>query len=113
MHYTAHPANIIATLSRSGARYLLSVSWAGRSSLALAWLSRDGAELGVELCTIASSPGPAQCRQVAHYAQYTQYIHYTSAQWAKPGFFVQWVYWVYSFSQNTLPLCNAAMHEQV
>ena len=67
MHYTAHPANIIATLSRSGARYLLSVSWAGRSSLALAWLSRDGAELGVELCTIASSPGPAQCRQVAHY----------------------------------------------
>ena len=32
------------------------------------------------------------------------------AQWAKSGFFVQWVYWVYLFSQNTRPLCNAAMH---
>ena len=71
MHYTAHPANIIATLSRSGARYLLSVSWAARSSLALAWLSRDGGQLGVELCTIASSPGPAQCRQVVHYTVHT------------------------------------------
>ena len=35
------------------------------------------------------------------------------AQWAKSGFFVQWVYWVYLFSQNTRPLCNAAMYEQV
>ena len=51
-------------LPRSGGRYLLSVSWAARSSLALAWLSRDGARLGVELCTIATSRG-AQCRQVA------------------------------------------------
>ena len=29
------------------------------------------------------------------------------------GFFVQWVYWVYLFIQNTRPLCNAAMYEQV
>ena len=29
----------------------------------------------------------------------------TNAQWAKSGFFVQWVYWVYLFSQNTRPLC--------
>ena len=36
-----------------------------------------------------------------------------NAQWAKSGFFVQWVYWVYLFSQNTRPLCNAAMYEQV
>ena len=36
-----------------------------------------------------------------------------SAQWAKSGFFVQWVYWVYLSSQNTRPLCNAAMYEQV
>ena len=36
-----------------------------------------------------------------------------TAQWAKSGFFVQWVYWVYLFSQNTRPLCNAAMYEQV
>ena len=35
------------------------------------------------------------------------------AQWAKSGFFVQLVYWVYLFSQNTRPLCNAAMYEQV
>ena len=28
-----------------------------------------------------------------------------NAQWAKSGFFVQWVYWVYLFSQNTRPLC--------
>ena len=27
------------------------------------------------------------------------------AQWANSGFFVQWVYWVYLFSQNTHPLC--------
>ena len=27
-----------------------------------------------------------------------------TAQWAKSGFFVQWVYWVYLFSQNTRPL---------
>ena len=38
---------------------------------------------------------------------------WTTAQWAKSGFFVQWVYWVYLFSQNTRPLCNAAMYEQV
>ena len=36
-----------------------------------------------------------------------------NAQWVKSGFFVQWVYWVYLFSQNTRPLCNAAMYEQV
>ena len=36
----------------------------------------------------------------------------TSAQWAKSGVFVQRVYWVYLFSQNTCPLCNAAMYEQ-
>ena len=36
-----------------------------------------------------------------------------TAQWAKSGFFVQWVYWVYLSSQNTRPLCNAAMYEQV
>ena len=36
-----------------------------------------------------------------------------NAQWAKSGFFVQWVYWVYLSSQNTRPLCNAAMYEQV
>ena len=27
------------------------------------------------------------------------------AQWAKSGFFVQWVYWVYLLSQNSCPLC--------
>ena len=37
----------------------------------------------------------------------------STAQWAKSGFFVQWVYWVYLSSQNTRPLCNAAMYEQV
>ena len=36
-----------------------------------------------------------------------------NAQWAKSGFFVQWVYWVYLSSKNTRPLCNAAMYEQV
>ena len=36
-----------------------------------------------------------------------------NAQWAKSGFFVQWVYWMCLFSQNTCPLCNAAMYEQV
>ena len=40
-------------------------------------------------------------------------VQYDTAQWAKSGFFVQWVYWVYLFSQNTRPLCNAAMYEQV
>ena len=59
-----HSATHYTPLPRSGGRYLLSVSWAARSSLALAWLSRDGARLGVELCTIATSRG-AQCRQVA------------------------------------------------
>ena len=40
-------------------------------------------------------------------------VEQSNAQWAKSGFFVQWVYWVYLFSQNTLPLFNAAMQEQV
>ena len=40
-------------------------------------------------------------------------IKFDIAQWAKSGFFVQWVYWVYLSSQNTRPLCNAAMYEQV
>ena len=61
---SAAPPQLAESLPRSGGRYLLSVSWAARSSLALAWLSRDGARLGVELCTIATSRG-AQCRQVA------------------------------------------------
>ena len=36
-----------------------------------------------------------------------------NAQWAKSGLFVQWVYWVYLFRQNTRPQCNAVMYEQV
>merc|ERR1712155_117801 len=35
----------------------------------------------------------------------TGYEKNATAQWAKSGFFVQWVYWVYSSSQNTRPLC--------
>ena len=50
----------------------------------------------------APSQGENQCLGTLHIAQ-----------WAKSGFFVQWVYWVYLFSQNTRPLCNAAMYEQV
>ena len=48
------------------------------------------------------------------------YCNYTIAQWANSGFFVQWVYWVYLFSQNTRSLhcaptvqCCNAMYELV
>ena len=40
------------------------------------------------------------------------FILISTAQWAKSGFFVQWVYWVYLFSQNiahcapTVQCCN-------
>ena len=37
-----------------------------------------------------------------------------SAQRTKSGFFVQWVYWVYLFYQNTHPQCaHCALYEQV
>ena len=49
--------------------------------------------------------------QVFQYYLYLKKVN--TAQWAKSGFFVQWVYWVYLSSQNTRPLCNAAMYEQV
>ena len=54
---------------------------------------------------------PGQPGQLGDSQDVTIMLH--NAQWAKSGFFVQWVYCVYLSSQNTRPLCNAAMYEQV
>ena len=60
-------------------------------------------EAGVRMCPliVSTNTGPDMSAM------------FDNAQWAKSGFFVQWVYWVYLSSQNTCPLCNAAMYEQV